>query len=367
MSNSVSSSGAVYEATAPSIAASSIAAAVEQARAELASGDPAAEFAAHVRPGDVVLDVRSRRGELCIALAARGDAQLVIGIETDIGAVEAARRALAGRAARTSELMRVRFARADLRDLGHDLEAEERYVRENPVTDAESLMDFRAWCATQRERAPTIVPSSCDLVLAQSLLHLPRRDDRLRALQQMFWATKPGGRLVLNEVVSDEPIAPRLEGDRELWSSGLIGSLTEAGLAAALTQLGYVSVHYSRWQTRPWRIVAGIEFRAVTVEAIKPSGRECVDRGDAVIYRGPFAEISDDEGHVFVRGERMAVCERTFAFLTQGPHRDHFVAVPGRAGRDAVPWCAPAGTKRPARESKSEAPPASCVPGSDCC
>ena len=42
---------------------------------------------------------------------------------------------------------------------------------------------------------------------------------------------------------------------------------------------------------------------------------ECVEVGQAVIYRGPYSEVCDDDGHVFPRGKRMAVCQRTFDFV----------------------------------------------------
>jgi len=46
-----------------------------------------------------------------------------------------------------------------------------------------------------------------------------------------------------------------------------------------------------------------------------------------VIYKGPYAEISDDEGHVYYRGKRMAVCERSYNFIINGPYADDFIAI----------------------------------------
>jgi hypothetical protein len=85
---------------------------------------------------------------------------------------------------------------------------------------------------------------------------------------------------------------------------------------------------------------------------VKGAGTPCLDLGHAVIYRGPFASVSDDEGHVYPRGERMAVCERTYNLLTQGPYKDDFIAIAPAGPREAAPWCAPNGTRRPAAETK---------------
>jgi len=47
----------------------------------------------------------------------------------------------------------------------------------------------------------------------------------------------------------------------------------------------------------------------------------------AVIYKGPFREVLDDDGHRMRRGERYAVCDKTFRLYQQEPYRQHFVPV----------------------------------------
>jgi hypothetical protein len=90
----------------------------------------------------------------------------------------------------------------------------------------------------------------------------------------------------------------------------------------------------------------------VTLTAVKGEDSACLDYGHAVIYRGPYASITDDEGHIFPRGERMAVCERTYRFLTEGPLQNDFIGIaPPQLGA-ATPWCAPPGTVRPAAATK---------------
>ncbi|MEX2584552.1 MAG: methyltransferase, partial [Gemmatimonadota bacterium] len=116
----------------------------------------------------------------------------------------------------------------------------------------------------------------------------------------------------------------------------------------------------------PWRTVEGIEFRSVTITAVKGDGVTCFDVGHAVIYRGPYAEVIDDEGHVFTRGERMAVCERTFRFLTDGPLADDYIGIVPRELGEPAAWCAPPGTRRTAAETKGAAHVGrDCGPG--CC
>lgn len=90
-----------------------------------------------------------------------------------------------------------------------------------------------------------------------------------------------------------------------------------------------------RWAEQPWRVVEGIEFRPVTVSAIKRERCASVHRGHMVIYRGPYAEVRDDANRVYPRGERVAVCERTFRLLAEGPSKADFIALAPK-GDDAI-------------------------------
>ncbi len=79
-------------------------------------------------------------------------------------------------------------------------------------------------------------------------------------------------------------------------------------------------------------------LRKHPVTAWKEEG-ECWDHNEAVIYRGPFREVRDDDGHVFRRGQRVAVCRKTFEILTREPYEAHFEAVtPLEAVEEPVPF-----------------------------
>ena len=47
----------------------------------------------------------------------------------------------------------------------------------------------------------------------------------------------------------------------------------------------------------------------------------------AVIYKGPFSEAADDDGHVYRRGVREAVCGKTFDTLMREPYAGMFEPV----------------------------------------
>jgi hypothetical protein len=92
-----------------------------------------------------------------------------------------------------------------------------------------------------------------------------------------------------------------------------------------------------------------------------------MDVGQAVIYRGPYTQVYDEEGHVFRRGERIAVCERTFRLLTRDPYRDDFIGISPAVLKEPTPWCAPVGTRRSVQETKGGSHKDSSRTKSSCC
>ncbi|HEU0282596.1 MAG TPA: hypothetical protein VFQ99_02345, partial [Gallionella sp.] len=152
----------------------------------------------------------------------------------------------------------------------------------------------------------------------------------------------------------------------QLWSGCISGAFQEEEFLRAFVDAGFLAVGYDKWDAQPWQVVEGIEFRSVTLTAVKGEGGPCLDYGHAVIYRGPYAEARDDEGHIFPRGERMAVCERTFALLTSGAYGDDFIGIAPAARGEPRAFCAPAGTRRSAAETKGGTYTTTCG-GGGCC
>ena len=84
------------------------------------------------------------------------------------------------------------------------------------------------------------------------------------------------------------------------------------------------------WTDTPFSVVEGIEFRAVTVTARKGKEGPCYEGNHAVIYKGPWKQVGDDDGHLLRRGERTAVCAKTFRIFSQPPYAEHLIPVPPR-------------------------------------
>jgi hypothetical protein len=131
--------------------------------------------------------------------------------------------------------------------------------------------------------------------------------------------------------VCDEDVPARLQADPDLWSGCIAGTFREDEFLEAFEAAGFYGMTILERGTDPWRVVEGIEFRSVTVAAWKGKEGACWDQRHAVIYRGPFRQVEDDDGHVLRRGVRTAVCEKTFGIYSQEPYREHLELVPPHA------------------------------------
>ncbi|MBI2497826.1 MAG: methyltransferase, partial [Opitutae bacterium] len=123
---------------------------------------------------------------------------------------------------------------------------------------------------------------------------------------------------------SDEAVPEHLQRDAELWSGCISGALTESEFLQAFEQAGFYGIEIVKRDDTPWRTVEGIEFRSVTLRAYKGKEGACFERNQAVIYKGPFKEVLDDDGHRLKRGVRHAVCDKTFQLYRKDPYRAYF-------------------------------------------
>lgn len=328
-------------------------------------GDPSS----YVREGDVVLDLGSGSGKICyMAAQLIGDRGRIIGVDMNDDMLALARKYQPEMAQKLGG-DRVRFVKGHIQDLALDVEAMEARLARHPVTDAASLAEFEQWKREQKQARPLIGDHSVDLVVSNCVLNLVSDEQKRQLVREIFRVTKPGGRVAISDIVSDETVPQKLKDDLELWSGCISGAFQEKEMIDVFLEAGFQAVAFDKWSADPWQVVEGIEFRAVTLTATKPEGKECWDKGHAVIYRGPFRFVKDDDGHDYPRGERMAVCERTFRFLTEGPYKDEFIGIKPAVEKPAVAWCAPAGTIRPASETKGgeHVNVACCQPGGGCC
>lgn len=286
-------------------------------------GDPSR----HLRPGETVLDLGSGTGKICfIASQVVGPRGRVIGVDMTQDMLAVARGAAAEVAERLG-FANVEFRRGRIQDLGLDLDLLDHGLAARPVTDAEGLFAAQVLADSLRREHPMVADDSIDVVISNCVLNLVAEGEKRRLFEEIHRVLRHGGRAVISDIVSDEPVPEHLRRDPELWSGCISGALTEDGFLAAFEDAGFHGVRVLELSEAPWQTVEGIEFRSMTVEAFKGKEGACWERNQAVIYKGPFREVVDDDGHRMVRGRRYAVCDKTFQLYRREPYRDlfHFV------------------------------------------
>lgn len=286
-------------------------------------GDPS-EF---VQPGDTVLDLGSGGGKLCyIASQVVGEQGNVIGVDCNQEMLELARK-YRTEVAEKIGYQNVEFCCGIIQNLALDLELLEQEVQKIEATGVNNILDRRRLEQRLAAEQPMIQSNSIDCVVSNCVLNLVQPQDRSQLFRELFRVVKVGGRVAISDIVSDEDVPQHMQNNPELWSGCISGAWREDEFLAEFARAGFEGMHLAKRESAPWQTVEGIEFRSVTVVAYKPDNGPCLERNQAVIYRGPLHTIKDDDGHLYQRGQRTAVCDKTFQRLQRAPYADMFFTV----------------------------------------
>ncbi len=290
-------------------------------------GDPSR----YVKPGETVLDLGSGTGKICYIVSQMvGAAGKVIGVDMNEEMLGLAR-------SYTQEVgdklgyQNVEFRRGKIEDLRLDLDRADLYLRENPVQNATDLLAYEGYIQEQMSAKPLVADESVDLVVSNCVLNLVGDKEKKQLFEEIFRVLKKGGRVAISDIVSDEEVPRHMKDDPELWSGCLSGALREDEFLQAFADIGFYGVQIEKRDETPWQTVEGIEFRSVTLTAYKGKEGPCLERNQAVIYKGPWKSVVDDDGHTLYRGERMAVCDKTFNIYSKQPYSEEIIAVAPRA------------------------------------
>ena len=332
-------------------------------------GDPSR----FVEAGDRVLDLGSGAGKICyMASQLVGPEGAVIGVDATpdmLALARSHRETIAGRIGWDN----VQFRRGHIQDLALDLDALEAFLAKNPVDGIDQLEALRREEARLRRESPLIADESVDLVLSNCVLNLVDPSHKPQLFREIHRVLKRGGRAAISDIVCDQDVPQHLQDDPELWSGCISGALREDRFLKAFTDAGLYGAEIVEYQSEPWAVVEGIEFRSMTVVAHKGKEGECWEHREAVIYKGPWKQVVDDDGHVLRRGERTAVCRKTYEIMTRAPYADAIQGVeplvPVRA-EDAQPFDCSGPALRDPAETKQGAERADQAPGcgdTSCC
>jgi arsenite methyltransferase len=216
-------------------------AAVPEADLGLSCGDPVTF--SRIRPGDVVLDLGSGAGkDVFIAAEKAGPDGHVIGVDMTPSMLDLARRH-ADLFRRRTGLANVEFRQGTIEDL--------------PVDDA-----------------------SVDLVISNCVINLS--PDKPRVFREVFRVLKPGGTMVVSDLVLNRPLPAAAKQSRDLYVACVAGALLRDEYLGAIRDAGFPHVellsdrtyHVSTCCSDPITATAGRDLdgvaASITVAAAKP-------------------------------------------------------------------------------------------------
>lgn len=291
-------------------------------------GDPTR----YVKPGETVVDLGSGAGKNCYILAQKvGASGRVIGVDFNDEMLNLSRKYLDQMSDKLG-YRNVSFVKGKIQDLALDLDRVQSWLSQHPIASVSEIAAFESECDHLRREHCLIADNSVDVVISNCVLNLVRPQDKKQLFQEIYRVLKRGGRAVISDIVSDEDPTPEILNDPDLWSGCIAGAFRENQFLEMFEQAGFYGIEILARQTEPWQTIDGVEFRSLTVQAFKGKDGDCWERNQAVIYRGPWKAVQDDDGHMLYRGERMAVCNKTFKIYTDpnGAYHTDMIAVPPR-------------------------------------
>jgi arsenite methyltransferase len=309
-------------------------------------GDPSR----HLKAGETVLDLGSGGGKIAfIASQVVGSEGKVIGVDMNEEMLALAKSA-APKVADAIGYSNVDFKKGRIQDLALDMAELETWLRSHPVRNAEDLGKMESEMRRLRATSSLVASESVDVVVSNCVLNLVAAEDKQQLFREIHRVLKRGGRAVISDIVSDQDVPMHLQNDAELWSGCLSGAFQEEAFLKAFEQAGFYGITLEKRDSNPWRVVEGIEFRSVTIIAYKGKEGACMDHEQAVIYKGPWKQVLDDDGHVLERGVPTAVCAKTFELYGREPYAEAFERLEPMVAikpEDAKPFdCGPSASRR---------------------
>jgi SAM-dependent methyltransferase len=180
-----------------------------------------------------------------------------------------------------------------------------------------------------------IADESIDVAAQNCLFNIFKTDDLKKALQEMYRVLKPHGRLVMSDPTCEQEMNDSLRNDDHLRALCLSGSIPIADYIKALTDVGFGTIEIRG--RRPYRILDPdnydtteiIYIESIEVCAIKdpmPADGPCVFTGRAAIYYGKEDYFDDQKGHVLLKNQPLAVCDKTAAAIAALNRKDIYIS-----------------------------------------
>ncbi|KAA3620897.1 MAG: methyltransferase domain-containing protein [Flavobacterium sp.] len=177
--------------------------------------------------------------------------------------------------------------------------------------------------------------NSIDVAAQNCLFNIFKEDDLKKAIEEMYRILKPHGRLVMSDPTCEQPMNETLRNDARLRALCLSGSLPIKDYVKALTDVGFGTIEIRA--RKPYRILDPknyptdrlIYIESIEVAAIKdpmPEDGPCVFTGKAAIYFGEEEYLDDGNGHILLKNQPIAICDKTAGNLADLERDDIFIS-----------------------------------------
>jgi len=177
--------------------------------------------------------------------------------------------------------------------------------------------------------------NTIDVAAQNCLFNIFKADDLKQAIAEMYRVLKPHGKLVMSDPTCEQPMNDTLRNDDRLRALCLSGSLPISDYIKMLTDAGFGTIEIRA--RKPYRILDPkhyptdelIYIESIEVAAIKdpmPTNGPCVFTGKAAIYYGTEHFFDDKAGHVLLKNQPLAICDKTANALTSLKRDDIFIS-----------------------------------------
>jgi MoaA/NifB/PqqE/SkfB family radical SAM enzyme/SAM-dependent methyltransferase len=141
-----------------------------------------------------------------------------------------------------------------------------------------------------------------DVVISNCVINLS--PDKRMTYQEIFRILKPGGRLVVSDIVTDSAIPATIRNNVRYRGECLGGAMQQEELVGMMEAAGFRSIRFIK--RFPYRQVENMDFFSLTYEAVRPAAATKEESVD-VVYRGPFGAVYTESGILLTKGRRTAV------------------------------------------------------------
>lgn len=177
--------------------------------------------------------------------------------------------------------------------------------------------------------------NSIDVAAQNCLFNIFKTEELTKALKEMYRVLKPHGRLVMSDPTCEQEMNEELRNDERLRALCLSGSLPIKDYVKALTDVGFGTIEIRA--RKPYRILDPknypteelVYIESIEVAAIKdpmPEDGPCIFTGKAAIYYGDKNHFDDNKGHVLMKNQPLAICDKTAGALAALKRDDIFIS-----------------------------------------